>query len=183
MRVITGSARGRRLITPDGYDTRPTGEKMKEALFSAIHFDLENKRVLDLFAGSGQLGIEALSRGASYCVFIDNGRAATEAIKSNLEATGLIKSALVSAMDAEMFLSHSKDKFDIVLLDPPYKKGILLEIEDKLKNVIDENSIIICETSRDEELPDVYASLPLYRDKRFGDSRLRIYRAVPKDIY
>ncbi len=183
MRVITGSARGRRLITPEGYDTRPTGEKVKEALFSAIHFDLENKRVLDLFAGSGQLGIEALSRGADYCVFIDNGREACEVVKANLEATGLKQKALVSAMDAKMFLLHSRDTFDIVLLDPPYKKGILLEIEEALKKVISENSIVICETERNEELPEVFASLPIYKDKRFGETRLRIYREAQKDIY
>ncbi len=183
MRVITGLARGRRLQAPDGVDTRPTGEKVKEALFSAIQFDIQNKSVLDLFAGSGQLGIEALSRGADRCVFIDLSRSAAEIIKANVESVGFKTQSLISSMDALMFLEHSKEKFDIIFLDPPYKKGIIASIEEGVRNVITKDSIIVCETSRNEELPETFANLPLAFDRHYGDTRVRIYRNAEEEIY
>lgn len=183
MRVITGTARGRRLQTPEGMDTRPTGEKVKEALFSAIQFEIQNKSVLDLFAGSGQLGIEALSRGASRCVFIDKDRAAADIVKMNTESTGFKSRSLISSMDAVMFLRYAKEEFDIIFLDPPYKKNIINDIEKDVERVINPRSIVVCETSAKEELPENYASLPLSFDRRYGETRLRIYRNAEKDIY
>ena len=119
MRVITGIARGKRLVTPDTYDVRPTSDKVKEALFSALQFDIEGRRVLDLFAGSGQLGIEALSRGAKSCVFVDNSRASINLVKKNLEITGLEDNAKVIQSDFSSFAAMSRDTFDLVFLDPP----------------------------------------------------------------
>ena len=120
MRVITGSARGRVLLPVAGMDVRPTTDKVKEAVFSAIQFEVEGARVLDLFCGSGQMGIEALSRGAQSCVFVDSSRASQDVTKKNLTTTGLMKQARVAAMDYQMFLKSSKDTFDLVFLDPPY---------------------------------------------------------------
>ena len=113
MRVITGSARGRRLKTPDNYDIRPTTDNVKEAVFNILQFDVEGRKVLDLFAGTGQLGIEALSRGAASAVFIDHDRAAVQIVKDNLKTCGL--SGTVICGDALSFLK-SGGRFDFVLL-------------------------------------------------------------------
>ena len=121
MRVITGTARGCRLDTLPGLDTRPTLDKVKEGLFSAIQFDIEGRRVLDLFAGSGQLGIEALSRGAAYCVFVDRNPAAVPIIRGNLQRAHLAPVAQVIGTDSMIYLDHLKERFDLVFLDPPYR--------------------------------------------------------------
>ena len=118
MRVITGSARGRRLKELTGMETRPTTDKVKESLFSIIQFDIEGRRVLDLFAGTGQLGIEALSRGAASAVFIDRRADAVRLVKDNLELCGLSDRASVRCGDAMSYL-RSGEKFDLIFLDPP----------------------------------------------------------------
>ena len=183
MRVITGTAKGRRLLTPEGFDTRPTTEKVKEALFSAIQFNIEGKSVLDLFAGSGQLGIEALSRGASRCTFIESDRAAADIVKQNVSSVGFSSQSLISSMDAFMFLEHSTEKFGLIFLDPPYKKGFISTISEKISRVSDEDTIIVCETSKNEELPETLANLPISFDRCYGDIRIRIYRKSEDTIY
>ena len=115
MRVITGSARGRRLKTPENYDIRPTTDNVKESVFNIIQFDIEGRRVLDLFAGTGQLGIEALSRGAASAVFIDRRADAVRLVKDNLELCGLSDRASVRCGDAMSYL-HSGEKFDLILV-------------------------------------------------------------------
>ena len=117
MRVITGTARGRVLRTLEGEDVRPTTDRVKEAVFSIIQFEIEGRRVLDLFAGSGQLGIEALSRGAASATFVDMSKDSLSAVKYNLEHTKLGDNAKVVQTDALSFLKLTKDKFDIVFLD------------------------------------------------------------------
>ena len=125
MRVITGIARGRKLETLPGEDvTRPTTESVKEAVFSMIQFEIEDKNVLDLFAGSGQLGIEALSRGAKKCTFVENNKQAYNVIENNIKHCKLEQSARIVMSDACAFLSR-RDSFDIAFLDPPYKQGII----------------------------------------------------------
>ena len=116
MRVITGSARGRKLKTPENYDIRPTTDNVKESVFNIIQFDIEGRRVLDLFAGTGQLGIECLSRGASSAVFVDQSREAVKIVKENLKACGL--TGTVVQADAMSFL-RTCGKFDIIFVDPP----------------------------------------------------------------
>ena len=129
MRVITGTAKGMRLVAPPGDDVRPTYDRVKEAVFSIIQFDLEGRRVLDLFAGSGQLGIEALSRGSQTATFVDATRDAIAAIKENLEKTRLSKSAVVLQTDAVGFIKNYRGaEFDVVLLDPPYHEVLLGEV-------------------------------------------------------
>ena len=123
MRVITGSARGRRLETLEGEDVRPTTDRIKEAVFSIIQFETEGRNFLDLFAGSGQMGIEALSRGAKSASFVDNAKKSLETVKRNLKATKLENSAKVFAMDFHSFLSMNSQRFDIAFLDPPYRTG------------------------------------------------------------
>ena len=131
MRIITGSARGARLITLEGDATRPTGERVKEAVFSMIQFEIEGRRALDLFGGSGQLGLEALSRGAESAVIIDCAPEAVEIIKTNAKTTRLFDRCRISQMEYEPFLRRAsgRERFDIIFLDPPYKSGFMPRAE------------------------------------------------------
>ena len=126
MRIITGAARGKRLVTPEGRDVRPTPERVKEGLFSALQFDIEGRRVLDLFAGSGQLGLEALSRGAESAVFVDASDSSVKIVKQNIELTGFENKAKVFRSDYASFAAACRDTFDIAFLDPPYNAGLLM---------------------------------------------------------
>ena len=132
MRVITGFAKGKRIETLTGDDVRPTIQRIKEAVFSAIQFDIQGKVFLDLFAGSGQMGIEALSRGATSSFFIDSKRDSIEIIKSNLKTTGLSDKAVVVNSDSLLFLNRTIQKFDIAFLDPPYRTEILEKAIEKI---------------------------------------------------
>ena len=171
MRVITGSARGRRLETLPGEDvTRPTTESVKEALFSMIQFDIEGRRVLDLFAGSGQLGIEALSRGARSCTFVENNRGAKQVVERNLAHCRLEEQANVVFSDAVSFLNRS-GTYDLVLLDPPYGKGILQRVLPRLSD----DAMVVCESGRDEELPAQVGSFVLDRERRHGKTKIALY--------
>lgn len=123
MRVIAGSAKGRKLKTLEGLDVRPTTDKVKEAIFSAIQFDLPGAVVLDLFAGSGQMGIEALSRGAETAVFVDRSARSLQMTKENLESVQLAAQAQLHQAEAQSFLQTTAMQFDIAILDPPYRKG------------------------------------------------------------
>ena len=125
MRVITGTARGRKLRELPGMETRPTTDKVKESIFNIIQFDIEGRRVLDLFGGTGQLGIEALSRGAAHCTFVDLRREAAAVIRENLQVTRLADQARVVQGDSLSFLASCREKFDLILLDPPYHTDLL----------------------------------------------------------
>ena len=127
LRVITGTARGKRLRELEGQSTRPTTDRVKEGLFNAIQFDIAGGRVLDLFAGTGQLGIECLSRGADAAVFVDNSPKAAALIRENLRLTGLDARATVLQTDALDFLTRTRERFDLLFLDPPYSSGLLEE--------------------------------------------------------
>ncbi len=172
MRIITGTARGVKLSTMDGEEiTRPTSERTKEGIFSAIQFELENKRVLDLFAGSGQMGLEALSRGALNAVFVDESSEAVEIIKSNAKKTNLIKSCKILRMDYSEYLKSAfgREKFDIVFLDPPYSKSMKDEILKKITrtDILADCCIIVCETDKDEINGDLYG-LTLRKKYKYG---------------
>lgn len=176
MRVITGSARGRRLETLPGDDvTRPTTESVKEALFSMIQFDIEGKKVLDLFAGSGQLGIEALSRGASECVFVELDKNARAVVERNVSKCGFSGVSRVIPANAENYAA-SCPAFDIVFLDPPYNKGLVMKVLPLLESRVSENALIVCETASAEELPQNIGSLIAIRNKRYGKTRITLYR-------
>ena len=176
MRVITGLARGRRLDTLPGEITRPTAEKVKESLFSAIQFDIEGRRVLDLFAGSGQLGIEALSRGASGCVFVDKNTDAVKIIRQNLQHTGLAASAQLLGTDALTYLTRPGDRFDLVFLDPPYADGLLIPALEKVAPLVNDGGIIVCETEDGVELPQRVDRFSVARTYRFGRIHVWVYR-------
>ena len=177
MRVITGSARGCRLVTLAGERTRPTTEKVKEGLFSAIQFDIEGRRVLDLYAGSGQLGIEALSRGADSCVFIDRNPEAAAVIKQNLQRCGLSMRSQVVTTDAISFLERPNAVFDLVFMDPPYADdGSLLLTLQKVVMHINDGGILICESDDGTILPDKVDRFTLDRTRRYGRVHVWIYR-------
>ena len=125
MRVITGSARGRRLGELEGLETRPTTDRVKEGVFSALQFEIEERPVLDLFAGTGQLGLEALSRGAERCTFVDQRREAAALVRENVKLCRFEDRARVAQEEALSFLSSCREKFDVVFLDPPYQSGLL----------------------------------------------------------
>lgn len=149
MRIITGSARGTKLVTLEGEATRPTSDKVKEALFSMIQFDLEGRNVLDLFAGSGQLGLEALSRGAAKATFIDESRQAVDVVIDNAKKTHLFDKCRISASGAIPFLKSAarKEKYDIIFLDPPYDSGLLAQSLKQMSDgsILAAGAIIVCE--------------------------------------
>ncbi len=148
MRIITGSARGIHLDTLEGETTRPTSERLKEALFSMIQFDIEGRRVLDLFGGSGQLGLEALSRGADSATFIDSSRDAADIIMTNAKKCKLFDKCRISCMDALAYLRSVSGSFDIIFIDPPYASGLVPEVLKLIAEggVLAEGGVIVCET-------------------------------------
>ena len=177
MRVITGSARGRRLRELEGLETRPTTDRVKESMFNILQFDIEGSRVLDLFAGTGQLGIEALSRGAAAAVFVEQRRDAVALIRENLKLTGLTDRARVVSGDALSYLAGAGERFDLVFLDPPYAAGLWKPALEALSrfDILLDHGIILCESPQDEALPDVVGSCRIHRTYRYGRIKLTTY--------
>lgn len=178
MRVVAGKARGTVLKTPDGMRTRPTADRVKEAMFSIIQFDLPGAKVLDLFGGTGQLGIEALSRGASSAVFIDQSDSACRLIKENLCKTKLDSCSVVLRTDYAHYLQTCKETFDIILLDPPYADVFL----EKCLNLITEidilhsGGIIVCERPVGKDLFLEFEGYSRSKDYKYGNTLLAVYR-------
>lgn len=175
MRVITGSARGRKLEQLSGEDVRPTTDRVKEAVFSIIQFNIQGRRFLDLFAGSGQMGIEALSRGAKEAVFVDNRRESTEIVRKNLKTTGFESNSKVVPMESLSYLTLNTDPFDIVFLDPPYGTGLLQSALLKTERVMNKGGIIICESPYTEELPQQLDEFVKYREYKYGKIKITTY--------
>ena len=178
MRVITGKAKGIVLKTPDGLQTRPTAERVKEALFSMIQFEIPGATVLDLFAGTGQLGIEALSRGAKHAVFVDAGESACKLIRENLRKTKLDSQAQVIKSDYLAYLRSSKNKFSIIFLDPPYAEAFL---ENSLKmiteiDILQSGGIIIAERPLEKELSLDFPGYSRSKDYKYGKTLITVYR-------
>ena len=152
MRIITGRARGTKLDTLEGSNTRPTSERAKEAIFSMIQFDVVNTNVLDLFAGSGQMGLEALSRGASRATFVDNSKEAVSIINRNVKKTHFENQSIIVNAAFEQYLKRviGRETYDLVFLDPPYASGALTKALDCLirYNLLSENATVVCESDR-----------------------------------
>ncbi len=181
MRVVAGEARGRRLVAPEGTDTRPTLDRVREAMFNSLVSlgAIEGARVLDLYAGSGALGIEALSRGAASCVFVDNGRNARHAITTNLTTTGFTEQSTVVAQDALVWLRDSvagwdRDRlhFDLVLIDPPYaaEDDLWSEVFDAI-GVLAAGGVVVAESSRPIALPVGWNA---QKEKRYGGTLVTV---------
>ena len=180
MRVITGKARGIVLKTPNGMATRPTADRVKEALFSIIQFDVPMSRVLDLFGGTGQLGIEALSREAKSAVFVDEREDACRLIKENLKRTKLETYGRVIRSDYMAYLKTCRDQFDIIFLDPPYAEVFL---ENSLKmiteiDILQSGGIIVTERPVGKELPWDFEGFERSRDYKYGNTLITIYRKL-----
>ena len=180
MRVITGKARGVVLKTPEGMQTRPTADRVKEALFSIIQFDIPGCKVLDLFGGTGQLGIEALSRGASSAVFVDASDTACKLIRENLRRTKLEAEGRVVRSDYMDFLKNCREKFDIILLDPPYAEVFL---ENSLNfiteiDILQTNGIIVTERALDKELSIEPDGFSRSKDYKYGNTLITLYRKL-----
>lgn len=175
MRVISGSAKGRKLRTIEGMDTRPTADRVKEGLFSALHFRLPAARVLDLFAGSGQLGIEALSRGAGYCVFVDSSRICTDVEIENLKTCGFFSQSRVVCMDVFSFLVAKGDKFDIIVVDPPYRIEDPTVLAAAAAARLADGGVLAFESSVDNPPAEQVGGLRLYRRYRYGKTFITVY--------
>ncbi len=177
MRVITGSARGRVLETLKGDDiVRPTTDKVKEAIFSAIQFEIEGRDFIDVFAGSGQMGIEALSRGARSAVFLDSSRRAAAVIERNLRVTNLQQFATVIVADSLNYLRSTDLLFDVAFLDPPYNTGILQETMPIIAQRMKKTGVIICESALNDKILQKYYKFTLDRERTYGKIRVSTYR-------
>ena len=183
MRVITGSARGRRLKTLEGESVRPTTDKVKESIFNIIQFDVEGSRVLDMFAGSGALSFEAVSRGANSAVLVDCDKNSVAVINKNIRALGFENVCKVLNMSCFDYVSTTANKFDIIFLDPPYNKGF---IEPALSAISDgkllaEDGIIVLE-SDDTDFKSEVSGLEVIKQKRYGRTFITIYKAKDTGI-
>ena len=178
MRVITGKAKGISLKTPNGMATRPTADRVKEAMFSIIQFDIPAASVLDLFGGTGQLGIEALSRDAKRAVFVDEREDACKLIRENLKRTKLEQMGKVVRSDYLAYLRSCREKFDIIFLDPPYAEVFL---ENSLKmiteiDILQSGGIIVAERPLGKELPWEFDGFVRSKDYKYGKTLITIYR-------
>ena len=178
MRVITGSARGCRLKELEGMETRPTTDRVKEGLFNIIQFDIEGRKILDLFAGTGQLGIECLSRGAVSAVFVDRRADAVKLIRENLKATSLTERGRVISGDSMEYLKSIRETFDIIFLDPPYEAGLLEPAIAHIAkfDILSPHGIIVAEHPANKVLPALEAPYRLHRTYRYGKIGLTVYR-------
>ena len=178
MRVISGSARGRRLKELPGMDTRPTTDQVKESIFNIIQFDIEGRRVLDLFAGTGQMGIEALSRGAAHATFVDLAPAAARIVRENVELTRFADVSKVVQSDWRGFLSSCREKFDLIFLDPPYHTDMLEKAMETIAaiDILSEHGIMVCESPLDKVLPELAAPYEKGKEYRYGKIKVTLYR-------
>ncbi len=178
MRVITGKARGVQLKTPDGMLTRPTTDRVKEALFSIINFEIPGAKVLDLFGGTGQLGIEALSRGAEKAVFVDAREESCRLIRENLKRTKLEGQGTVIRSDYMDYLNRCREQFRIILLDPPYADVFLENAIKRITeiDILQSDGIIVTERPLGKELPWEFEGYSRSKDYKYGKTLITIYR-------
>ncbi len=190
MRIITGRAKGKKLFTLEGDATRPTSERIKGAIFSAIQFDVEGRRVLDLFAGSGQMGLEALSRGATHATFIDSSRDAMEIVKKNAVATNLFDESKFIVSDGANYLRKcaGRDKYDLVFIDPPYAMNLCKKTVEALLRyeALSDGAIVVLESGEEEidlgALP--YSSFEVIKTTSYGKKtavNILLYRKPVSD--
>lgn len=183
MRIIAGIRRGKKLATPEGEDTRPTLERLKQALFSAIQFELADRYVLDLFAGSGQLGLEALSRGAEKCWFNDSNPAALKIVQRNIKECGFENLAKETCIDYTMcvkMIERESRRPDLVFLDPPYGKGIAADALARLAPLLPPGALVAVETGAEEAFP--FAGLALRKEYRQGTVKITLLEKRREDV-
>jgi 16S rRNA (guanine966-N2)-methyltransferase len=176
MRITGGSGKGRRLRVPAGSRVRPSSDKVKQALFNILGEKVRNAAFLDLFSGTGAVGIEALSRGAGRVVFVDDARESLKATRQNIEQSGVEEQATVVPAKAESYLKKTEEQFDVVFLDPPYSYD-----QEQLLNlvsasaIVKQDSVIVYEHFKKSKLPEETGRLVLYREAVYGDTVLSFY--------
>ncbi|MDR2532145.1 MAG: 16S rRNA (guanine(966)-N(2))-methyltransferase RsmD [Oscillospiraceae bacterium] len=180
MRIITGTARGRKLKAPKNLNIRPTSDSVKEAIFSAVQFDIEGAVIADLFAGTGQIGIEALSRGAKRVYFADNSPESTAIIRENLKLCNFLEISEVSPLTVAAFLKKipADVKFDIAFLDPPYEQNLINRTLPDLIPKMSRNGLIVCEYEKECKVPDVCGIYKIRKTYRHGKKNVTIYENI-----
>lgn len=180
MRVIAGTARSIPLLTREGLDTRPTADRVKEAEFNIIQFEIEGRAVLDLFGGSGQLGIECLSRGAKEAVIVDESSEAIRIIRENLRRTKLTEKAQVVQSDYRTYLANCTKQFQLIFLDPPYKENFLENALNRISeiDILSSGGIILCEHPSDKAISAEYPGLNRGKTYRYGKTALTVFRKL-----
>ena len=178
MRVIAGDLKGRRLRTPDGREVRPTSDKVKGAIFSMLGGEAVNAKVLDLFSGTGNLGVEALSRGADHCIFCDHNKNSIRLLRENLSLLGLEERATVLMGDFRRGLKY--DKIDLIFADPPYGRGYCIQVLDAVSEsaLLTKGGVLVLEHGDGERLPQQVPGLSHEKEKRYGRTWIDIYRRV-----
>ena len=183
LRIITGTAKGKKIETLEGEATRPTSERIKEAIFSSIQFDIENRRVLDLFAGSGQLGLEALSRGAASVTFVDSAREAMDIVKKNAKATGFFDSCRYTVSDWRNYIrkASGRDRFDLVFIDPPYAMECCADALARLvdADLLENGALVVLESGTEELDASSLGSFEVVKSTNYGKKttvNILIYR-------
>jgi len=178
MRIISGKHRGKKLLTLEGMDvTRPTSDRVKEALFSILGNTIIDATILDMFAGSGALGLESISRGAKECVFIDSSAQAINVIKKNIALCKEENVSLVMNLDYRLALEKIKNKkFDIAFIDPPYLKDIEISALNLVSEVLSDEGIVIVETDQKDDIPEEVSNLVKYDERKYGRTIISFYR-------
>lgn len=177
MRIITGEYKGRRLEMPRDYNIRPTTEKVKEAIFSMLMQDIPDAVCADLFAGTGNLGLEALSRGAKKCYFGDKSRESIALVKRNIDMCRANDKSVVIPGEYQKVLQRIGEKVDVFFLDPPYKDGLMEDCISMIYelDLLAEDGIIMAEHGKEEELPDVIAGFEKIKERKYGAIVITIY--------
>ena len=181
MRITGGQVKGLIIASPKGMNIRPTSDRVREAIFNLIGQDLSGLKVLDLFAGTGSLGLESLSRGTQHAVFIDNSQQALKLIRKNIVTCGFENSGIVLKRDLQKSatLSHPvlQQRFDLLFLDPPYREGMLIPLLEKIStaDILSNGSRVVVELSKHEILPSSFGNLKIADSRRYGDTMINIY--------
>lgn len=181
MRIISGRSRGLKLNAPKNNDIRPTTDRIKESLFNIINSYILDSSVLDLFAGTGSLGLECLSRGAKECVFVDSNKESINVLNSNIKKVNFIKESEVLNRDFNNALNFLKEKnrvFDLIFLDPPYYENMFIKAISNIDEfkLIHEDSMIVVEHDSKDEFPDKLGRLFKYKEKKYGSTTLTLYK-------
>lgn len=181
MRIITGKARGVKLFTLEGDATRPTSERAKEAVFSMLQFEIEGRNVLDLFGGSGQLGLEALSRGAKSATIADSAKGAVAIIKKNAEKARLMYGCKIMQSDWKETLRRTRgEKFDIVFLDPPYAMNVIPKVLDELLESLKSTSTVVCESGNDIS-DSISKKYEIIKSAKYGVAYVTILKPIKEE--
>ncbi|MGI6731194.1 MAG: 16S rRNA (guanine(966)-N(2))-methyltransferase RsmD [Anaerovoracaceae bacterium] len=183
MRIIAGDFKGRKLYTPFDDRVRPTSDQVKESIFNIIAMYVEDSVVIDLFSGTGNLGLEAISRGASRCYFVDNSRESIELTKKNIHHCKVEDQSIVLHGNYEQMLGRIKEKADMIFLDPPYEHGMITKCLDAIskQNILSESGIIVAEYDAGEVLPDTLYTFKKIKEKKYGRKHVTIFALITEE--